>query len=185
MIESLEVMKKVTEELKRRGYPAVTLEYPGYISIHGLAFGDSNPTWCWNDHEGCCGGESKIPTESEDVAAIANWVVEVLTKDRDARTAAAIDAADTALWDAVVKAFPEAKSGDLGPLASHELTQAIQHAITEWVYYNVPKTCGTCGVRLDEADEWMDSKGCIRCADEFCSAACAEKHEADAHGVSA
>jgi len=55
------------------------------------------------------------------------------------------DKALDAFWDVIVQKFPEAKHGDLSPLATHHLTMAAETAIDEWIKNNVPRTTHTPG----------------------------------------
>lgn len=48
------------------------------------------------------------------------------------------DQALDAFWDAVVRSFPEARTGDLSPWATVRLELAARDAVREWVAYNVP-----------------------------------------------
>jgi hypothetical protein len=175
-------MQNAVDSLKEKGY-AATVEYPGYISVDGLAFGDNNPTWSWNSSTGEFSGDSRIVVDPENAepgdglptpANITEWIITVLTKNRDARTAVAIEKADTALWDAVVKVFPEAKHGDLSPIRTHQLTEGLRQAIIEWVENNVPRICVTCGAEFDP--DCGKTLGCEHCDGEFCSSDCLDKH---------
>lgn len=181
--ETFGTMKAVVAQLREKGYSA-SIEYPGWISVGGLCFGDENPTWCWNDPTGEFSGESRILTESTDAAAITAWIVSTLVTNSEARIARAIENANAALWKSVVETFPEAKSGDLSPLTHYALSEALKDAIEEWVRYNVPtQLCSNCGNRLD--DSCGKSLGCEDCDAELCCADCAEAHEEIySHGAS-
>ncbi|MBA4372258.1 MAG: hypothetical protein C0402_05300 [Thermodesulfovibrio sp.] len=54
------------------------------------------------------------------------------------RISAACTAADDAFWAAVVKAFPEIKTGDFPPLALNQWDCCVKDAITTWVHGNRP-----------------------------------------------
>lgn len=45
-----------------------------------------------------------------------------------------------AFWDAIVKRYPQATSGDLSPMTSFRLHEAAEAAVEEWVWANVPET---------------------------------------------
>lgn len=45
-----------------------------------------------------------------------------------------------AFWQVIVKYYPEAESGDLSPLTTVRLETAVEAAIEEWVWANVPTT---------------------------------------------
>lgn len=45
-----------------------------------------------------------------------------------------------AFWEHVVRTFPEAKTGDLSPLTTLNLTRAAEAALREWIDSNVPKS---------------------------------------------
>jgi len=40
-------------------------------------------------------------------------------------------------WKAIVRAFPEAKSGDIDPAVSHNFDVFTQKAVENWVRWNV------------------------------------------------
>jgi len=48
------------------------------------------------------------------------------------------DNAEQAFWAEVAKSFPEAKSGDLDPMAVTRFSKAAQEAVRAWVEWNVP-----------------------------------------------
>lgn len=48
--------------------------------------------------------------------------------------------AEDAFWQVVVQHYPEAKSGDLSPWTSFQLSQIAEQAIAEWIYANVPRS---------------------------------------------
>lgn len=50
----------------------------------------------------------------------------------------AVEDAELAFWAEIAKAFPEAKSGDLGPDVVHILISTMRDAVTVWVWLNVP-----------------------------------------------
>jgi hypothetical protein len=50
---------------------------------------------------------------------------------------AAIEEAEIAFWDVIVKRFPQAQTGDLSPLATFQLSQAQEQAVKEWIDNNV------------------------------------------------
>lgn len=170
----MNILNEVVRQLIEKGFTTAFVAYPGYVSVSDVSFGTANGVWGWDAVGGEFGNSSTIPGSSEDVAAIVAWIVEVLTTNRDARTAMATANADTALWEAVMKVFPEAKSGDLSPLVTHRLTEALRTAVAEWVYYNVPKTCGGCHQNLDAA--CGKTIGCYECDEEFCSSDCLDAH---------
>jgi hypothetical protein len=51
-----------------------------------------------------------------------------------------VQEADDAFWEVIVRHFPQARSGDLSPLATVQLTRAQEAAVAEWISNNVP-TC--------------------------------------------
>ncbi|MFO0966149.1 MAG: hypothetical protein U0793_11275 [Gemmataceae bacterium] len=48
------------------------------------------------------------------------------------------DEALEAFWEVIVHHFPEARSGDLSPMATVRLSRAAQVAVKEWISNNVP-----------------------------------------------
>jgi hypothetical protein len=50
----------------------------------------------------------------------------------------ATDEALDAFWEAIVRRFPDAVTGDLSPLTTIQLGTAAQEAVQEWVANNVP-----------------------------------------------
>lgn len=48
--------------------------------------------------------------------------------------------AELAMWDVVAKRFPQCKSGDFDPLASHQLSQVIKGSTKLWVQTNFDHT---------------------------------------------
>lgn len=55
------------------------------------------------------------------------------------------DEALDAFWEVLVKRFPQAKTGDLSPLATIALQIAAEDAVCEWVNNNVPGGFGKSG----------------------------------------
>lgn len=49
----------------------------------------------------------------------------------------ALDYARGQFWKAIVRAFPEAKSGDIDPAVSHNFDVFTQKAVENWVAWNV------------------------------------------------
>jgi len=47
------------------------------------------------------------------------------------------DQALEAFWGIVVKHYSQAKTGDLSPLTTHQLSVAAKNAIKEWIWANV------------------------------------------------
>ena len=48
------------------------------------------------------------------------------------------DEALDAFWEAIVKRYPQATSGDLSPWPTMKLQMAAEDAVTEWIDNNVP-----------------------------------------------
>jgi hypothetical protein len=55
----------------------------------------------------------------------------------DSRIELAVRSAEDAFWEEVVKQFPEAKTGDLAPDISVQLTQIMGKAIRAWIDVNI------------------------------------------------
>lgn len=51
----------------------------------------------------------------------------------------AVEAARDAFWEEVVKAYPEAQTGDFAPDALWRWEQATEAAVQHWVEGNVPE----------------------------------------------
>lgn len=47
--------------------------------------------------------------------------------------------ATNAFWEVIVRRFPQAKFGDLSPLTTLAFRQSAEHAIEEWVTFNVSR----------------------------------------------
>lgn len=50
-----------------------------------------------------------------------------------------IENAELAFWDVIAKGVPEARSGDLDPGVSFELSRIIKKAVFWWIRFNVPR----------------------------------------------
>jgi len=50
------------------------------------------------------------------------------------------DEAQDAFWAVVVRHYPQAKTGDLSPWTTVQLTIAAENAIEEWIWANVPSS---------------------------------------------
>ena len=50
-----------------------------------------------------------------------------------------VDEALDAFWEIILNRFPEAKHGDLSPLATLALDSAAEKAVKEWIGNNVPE----------------------------------------------
>jgi hypothetical protein len=73
----LTAMEQVMEVLNQLGHPA-TLEYPGWISVEGYAFGTVNENW-EGDREGKDVLETGVPSSSTDTDAIAAAIIAALS----------------------------------------------------------------------------------------------------------
>lgn len=49
-----------------------------------------------------------------------------------------VQEAEAAFWEVIANRFPDAKTGDLSPLATIRLSQAQEEAVKEWIANNVP-----------------------------------------------
>lgn len=47
-----------------------------------------------------------------------------------------VEEALDAFWEVIVEKFPQATTGDLSPLAYHQLQMAAENAVKEWVNCN-------------------------------------------------
>lgn len=79
----LAIMADVAIELRKRGYH-VTVEYPGFLSLANVnpekeyAFGTANECWghdVMKDNDVLTSGTSDIPVDSQDIQAIADYIV--------------------------------------------------------------------------------------------------------------
>ena len=83
--DPLRVMREVVAVLTGKGVKA-TLEYPGFILVGDRAFGTANETWGWSSGYSPKGveknecGDMAIPSDSEDVQAIAAAIYKSLTQ---------------------------------------------------------------------------------------------------------
>jgi hypothetical protein len=59
--------------------------------------------------------------------------------DLGERIAMALDHAETAFWNVIAKAFPEAKEGDLDPMMTNMLQETMNKAVEMWCQNNIPK----------------------------------------------
>ena len=54
------------------------------------------------------------------------------------RLEAVTQKAEDAFWSVIVAEFPEATSGDLSPLTTIRMIEAMKAAVSEWVWANCP-----------------------------------------------
>lgn len=100
--------------------------------------------------------------------------------------ARAVDAAAEAqdmFWEHVAAMFPEAKTGDFSPEASHAFTAACSTAVESWVIANVPPVKPPPRVQAEGHLWWLED-GMLVCASVYDDGAEGETYEPDERGVS-
>lgn len=80
--DSLETMREVVALLRENFFDA-HLDYPGFVSVGGWAFGTANPEWGGHevDGSGVCSGpyvEIGVPSDSPDSRLIADRISRTL-----------------------------------------------------------------------------------------------------------
>jgi hypothetical protein len=53
------------------------------------------------------------------------------------RVKKAVEKAQDAFWMVIAKSFPEVKSGDFDPMASHQFDTACEKAVEHWIAMNL------------------------------------------------
>lgn len=135
---TLETMRAVVDALEAQGVDA-TLEYPGFIQVGTVTYGDANDNFEGN----VCSEDlsqvlevlkSDIPSDSGDVERVAGFISR--TWQYEPKLDAALDDAEQAFWREIVRHYPEATAGDLQPEVVGEFRRVARGAIQIWLENN-------------------------------------------------